>query len=169
MVIARIVSFHLEIELIESLMTRLNVSLLEPIALALCDWSDLQKFRRHLAKTAIIPRHGSQTMKLLDQTIQTEVTEMLGRLGSQGGNDSVPVPFTKDLLLQMCHNVFTNFLCSRKFSYDDETFKKTVWGYDFVFYDVNQCYSTDFLPYLTTMGVNRKYLNEVATCCEGLR
>ena len=45
-------------------------------------------------------------------------------------------------------NVFMNYLCSERFSYDDEEFRKITDSFDFIFEDINNGHPTDFLPRL---------------------
>ena len=54
----------------------------------------------------------------------------------------------KPTLLAMCANVFTHYMCSSRFGYSDPAFRKTVRLFDQIFWDINQGYAVDFLPWL---------------------
>lgn len=54
----------------------------------------------------------------------------------------------KPTLLAMCANVFTHYMCSSRFNYDDQAFCKVVRLFDQIFWNINQGYAVDFLPWL---------------------
>jgi cytochrome P450 family 307 subfamily A len=54
----------------------------------------------------------------------------------------------KPVLLSMCANVFTHYMCSSRFAYDHVEFQKIVRLFDQIFWDINQGYAVDFLPWL---------------------
>lgn len=54
----------------------------------------------------------------------------------------------KPILLAACANMFTQYMCSTSFEYSDEGFKKTVRYFDEIFWEINQGYAVDFLPWL---------------------
>lgn len=54
----------------------------------------------------------------------------------------------KPIILRNCANIFLNHFCSKNFDIDDEKFAKMVDDYDEIFYEVNQGYAADFLPFL---------------------
>lgn len=59
----------------------------------------------------------------------------------------------KPLLLAACCNMFTQYMCSTSFDYSDGGFKKTVRYFDEIFWEINQGYAIDFLPWLLPMYV----------------
>jgi cytochrome P450 family 307 subfamily A len=71
-----------------------------------------------------------------------ELNRKVDLLGGGGGIDLKPT------MLAMCANVFTHYMCSSRFGYDDAAFVKTVRLFDQIFWDINQGYAVDFLPWL---------------------
>ncbi|CAG0905771.1 unnamed protein product, partial [Darwinula stevensoni] len=114
--------------------------------MALCDWSNLQKTRRNIVNSYTHPRPSSDTFRHLNDVIAAEVDRLIETLReeSTGGGRIQP----KQPLLQACANVFTSYLCSRRFEAEDEDFREMVKCFDLIFYDINQGYAVDFLPWL---------------------
>nr|CAH7734882.1 unnamed protein product [Callosobruchus chinensis]CAH7738788.1 unnamed protein product [Callosobruchus chinensis] len=44
--------------------------------------------------------------------------------------------------------MFTQYMCSTSFSYEDQEFKKIVRFFDDIFWEINQGYAVDFMPWL---------------------
>ncbi|KAI1305954.1 Cytochrome P450 -like protein [Halotydeus destructor] len=132
-------------------------------SLALCDWSDLQRMRRIVAQLGILPRYGSRLHHHLDACIQTDIQPYINHvLKSQ-------LVLEKFDLLYMCSNIFTNYLCSTRFDTSNEAYRETMYNYDYVFFDINNCYSFDFIPSLTTVGIGKSYVDDLVKKCNSLR
>ena len=134
------------------------------LALALCDWSDLQKARRSLARHYCHPRASSLQFDALSGVLTSEsglmVQEMslktaAAKLAGQKGIDLKPT------LLAMCANVFTHYMCSSRFNYDDPAFTKVVRLFDQIFWDINQGYAVDFLPWL--LPAYRRHMQQLTS------
>ncbi|XP_054161103.1 cytochrome P450 307a1-like [Oppia nitens] len=143
-------------------------------ALALCDWSDIQKFRRSMAQLGLIPKFGShfyrQLAKCIESEIQLKIVGLLDESHSKKTNsNTVVINLTKRDVLIMCANIFIKYLCTKKPSSDCKKFLAAVDDYDYIFYDVNQCYAIDFLPFLSVLGLHRQYLNSVEQSALSLR
>ena len=54
----------------------------------------------------------------------------------------------KPVILAAMGNMFTHYMCSMRFGYSDELFNKVVGIFDDIFWDINQGYAVDFLPWL---------------------
>lgn len=54
----------------------------------------------------------------------------------------------KPLIQQACANMFSQYMCSTRFSYDDEGFQNITKCFDDIFWEINQGYAVDFLPWL---------------------
>ena len=67
----------------------------------------------------------------------------------------------KPTLLAMCANVFTHYMCSSRFNYDDEAFVKVVRLFDQIFWDINQGYAVDFLPWL--LPAYRRHMQQLTS------
>ena len=55
----------------------------------------------------------------------------------------------KQLIQQVCANMFTQYMCSIRFDYDDLDFQIIVKYFDEIFWEINQGYVVDFLPWLS--------------------
>lgn len=54
----------------------------------------------------------------------------------------------KPVILTAIGNMFTQYMCSTRFGYYDEEFNNVVRIFDEIFWDINQGYALDFLPWL---------------------
>lgn len=55
----------------------------------------------------------------------------------------------KPLILRACANMFSQYMCSLRFDYEDLEFQLVVKYFDEIFWEINQGYSLDFLPWLS--------------------
>uniref|UniRef100_A0A0V0G3J2 Putative cytochrome p450 307a1-like protein n=1 Tax=Triatoma dimidiata TaxID=72491 RepID=A0A0V0G3J2_TRIDM len=110
-------------------------------SLAFSDWSEMQKTRREMLRDHTFPRAFTARFQQLDTLLNEELLGLCTVL-RDGVTDIKP------LLLQSCANVFMAYFCSVKFSSDDEDFVKMVRNFDEIFFEVNQGYAADFLPWL---------------------
>ncbi|XP_015439111.1 PREDICTED: cytochrome P450 307a1-like [Dufourea novaeangliae] len=113
-------------------------------SLAFCNWSDVQKGRREMLRAHTFPRAFSARYNELNKIIGAEMDNLVGYLDSMAGK-SVHV---KPLILHSCANIFITYLCSKKFHLEHAGFRNMVENFDKVFYEVNQGYAADFLPFL---------------------
>ncbi|XP_067009253.2 cytochrome P450 307a1 [Anabrus simplex] len=115
-------------------------------SLALCDWSDLQKTRRSIARLYCSPRSASSHYDVLDAVGTAEVGEFIRELA----RSSTPgQPYHVKPLIQLaCANMFTRYMCSARFPYGDPGFRQIVRIFDEIFWEINQGYAVDFLPWL---------------------
>lgn len=74
-----------------------------------------------------------------------EITTFLHEIQKLPVNTPINI---KPLVLKACANMFTQYMCSTSFSYDDEEFRKVVRYFDEIFWEINQGYAVDFLPWL---------------------
>ncbi|KAK2711851.1 hypothetical protein QYM36_012848 [Artemia franciscana] len=132
-------------------------------SLALCDWSEVQKARRQLARQYCHPRPTSIQFESLSTVVQTECTSLVEEL-SKHTNQPVDI---KPWILCMCANVFSYYMCSERFGYNDVTFNKVVRLFDQIFWDINQGYAVDFLPWLEPFY--RKHLSDLASWAKFIR
>lgn len=51
--------------------------------------------------------------------------------------------------METCANLFIGYMCSVRFNYDDVGFKTMVRNFDEIFWEINQGYAVDFLPWLS--------------------
>ncbi|KAF6208389.1 hypothetical protein GE061_016843 [Apolygus lucorum] len=116
-------------------------------SLAFCDWSDKQKMKREMLRDHTFPRAFTERFYLLDTLVNDELNSLNQQL-SQG------VTNIKPALLQACANVFLSYFCSSKFMPNDPGFLKMVRNFDEIFYEVNQGYAADFMPWLMPLHAN---------------
>jgi len=57
----------------------------------------------------------------------------------------------KSLVLAACANMFSQYMCSVRFAYTMRSFQKVCRYYDEIFWDINQGYAVDFLPWLSPL------------------
>ncbi|XP_063231353.1 cytochrome P450 307a1-like [Bacillus rossius redtenbacheri] len=115
-------------------------------SLALCDWSDLQKTRRAISRAYCSPRFASAHFYNLDTVGSCEVAafaDVLRRRAAPGQPLDV-----KPLLNVACFNLFTQYMCSKRFAYDDPDCLSVVRTFDEIFWEINQGYAVDFMPWL---------------------
>ena len=110
------------------------------VALAFCNWSNTQKVRRDMLKAYTFPRAFTNRYYSLEELIS---------LGAQSIVESCSgEALTKGVISRSCANIFTRHFCSRNFGLNDADFVEMVDNYDDIFYEVNQGYAADFLPFL---------------------
>jgi cytochrome P450 family 307 subfamily A len=115
-------------------------------ALALCDWSNLQQKRRNLARKHCSPRDASSFHQKMSDVGVFEMQEMMDHLGKVNTPDA---DFhLKPMIMQAAANMFSQYMCSMRFEYEDKEFQKLVRSFDEIFWEINQGYAVDFLPWL---------------------
>nr|CAD7406546.1 unnamed protein product [Timema poppensis] len=117
-------------------------------SLALCDWSDLQKTRRSIARAYCSPRFASIHYDNLDVVGCGEVKEFLGELHRMTAASGGRQIYVKPVIQAACFNMFSQYMCSKRFSYDNEESRRIVRTFDEIFWEINQGYAVDFLPWL---------------------
>uniref|UniRef100_A0A0C9Q1C0 Spo_0 protein n=1 Tax=Fopius arisanus TaxID=64838 RepID=A0A0C9Q1C0_9HYME len=118
-------------------------------SLALCDWSEVQRTRRSLARSFCSPRGGSFQLEELSRIAALEASDLLSTLNQPEAEGVLrgEKPL-KPLLLTSVANMFTRYMCSTRFDNKDEEFRRIVGSFDEIFWDINQGYALDFLPWL---------------------
>lgn len=84
----------------------------------------------------------------MDSIASDELDTLLKELANATAGVSEQVVYIKPLLLMSCANMFIQFMCTERFKYNDYKFQTMVRTYDYIFYDINQSYPLDFLPWL---------------------
>lgn len=116
-------------------------------ALAFCDWSDTHKIRREMLRAYTFPRAASNKYKSLENIVDEEVNALVTRIGDG-------VTEAKPLILEHCASIFMKHFCSKTFDYDDNSFGRMIENFDDIFWEVNQGYAADFLPFLMPLHHN---------------
>ena len=106
------------------------------LALAFCDWSDVQKARREMLISHTFPRKFSMSFTRLSDISQEHLQQLsLDIKQSMDRQKSVSV---KPLVNEACANIFTQYFTTRSFDQKDDEFKKLLKNFDKVFWEVNQ-------------------------------
>lgn len=134
-------------------------------ALALCDWSSLQQKRRNLARRHCSPRDTSDFYRRMSDVGVLEMHEFRLELHKQIGNGSEI--YLKPVLQATAANMFSQYMCSRRFDYEDREFQHVVRLFDDIFWYINEGYALDFLPWLSPFYAN--HLNKVAGWSSDIR
>lgn len=75
--------------------------------------------------------------------------------------------YLKPILQATAANMFTQYMCSRRFEYDDQEFQHVVRLFDDIFWYINEGYAIDFLPWLSPFYT--KHLNKVSNWSTDIR
>ncbi|XP_070493366.1 cytochrome P450 307a1-like [Chironomus tepperi] len=117
-------------------------------SLALCDWSTLQQKRRNLARKHCSPRNNSDYFEKLNEVGCSEVEKCIEHMKKMVQETAGEIHM-KPLIMETCANLFLSYMCSTRFEYDDIDFKNMVRSFDEIFWEINQGYAVDFLPWLS--------------------
>ncbi|XP_032670539.1 cytochrome P450 307a1-like [Odontomachus brunneus] len=132
-------------------------------SLAFCNWSDVQKTRREMLRAHTFPRAFTTRYNQLNGIIGGEVDTLVNHLASTSGN----ALHAKPLILHMCANVFVKYFCSRRFGLEYAPFREMIENFDKVFYEVNQGYAADFMPFL--MPLHSRNMSRMANWSHEIR
>uniref|UniRef100_A0A8D8TKG2 Cytochrome P450 307a1 n=2 Tax=Cacopsylla melanoneura TaxID=428564 RepID=A0A8D8TKG2_9HEMI len=135
-------------------------------SMALCDWSSLQEKRRRIARKYCSPRIISSNYCLMSQISLIETPILLKAIHKRilTGNKSVQI---KPLLQSAFANMFTQYLCSTRFDYEDKHLQTMVRNFDEIFYEINQGHPVDFLPWLNPFFTG--HMNKIAGWANEIR
>lgn len=125
--------------------------------MALCDWSVLQKTRRSIARAYCSPRFTSIQYATVDKVGSTELEVFMAEMQKFPVNTPVDI---KPVVLGACANMFMQYMCSTSFPYDDTGFQKLVRHFDEIFWELNQGYAVDFMPWL--LPLYSKHMNKLS-------
>lgn len=134
-------------------------------SLALCDWSALQQKRRNLARKHCSPSDASSYYQKMSDVGVMEMHHFMDQL------DEVVTPGqdfkVKPLIMQACANMFTEYMCSVRFHYHDQGFQQMVRNFDEIFWEINQGYAVDFMPWLAPFY--HKHMNKLTRWSADIR
>ncbi|XP_050423589.1 cytochrome P450 307a1-like [Adelges cooleyi] len=138
-------------------------------SLALCDWSWLQETRRKIARMYCSPKVCSSNYQLLDSIASEELDVLLDSLAHACPEQAYQYHTVqmKPLLLMSCANMFVRFMCTKQFAYEDPEFRDMVRTFDEIFWDINQGYAVDFMPWLRPFYSN--HMNKLTRWSTSIR
>ncbi|GAB0092315.1 Cytochrome P450 307a1 [Sergentomyia squamirostris] len=134
-------------------------------SLALCDWSNLQQKRRNLARRHCSPRDNSDYYRKMCDIGCLEMGEFLRVLRMKVGDGQEL--HVKEILQATAANMFCHYMCSIRFDYADKDFLNVVNCFDKIFWDINEGYAVDFLPWLSPCYT--KLLNRISSWSTEIR
>lgn len=73
----------------------------------------------------------------------------------------------KPLVMATCMNMFSHYMCSIRFGYEDDEFRDVVRYFDEIFWEINQGYAIDFLPFL--LPFYRNHMKKLETWSKDIR
>lgn len=121
----------------------------------------MQKLRREMLIPHTFPRNFSTRHSQLNGIVTEHMTEMLHEFQSKQILD------IKSIVLQTCANIFIKYFTSISFETDNPDFLKLIGNFDKIFYEVNQGYAADFLPFLEPL--HRNNMKRMAEWSEEIR
>ena len=102
------------------------------------------------------PRAFTMKFNQLNSIICTEVETLLDHFAASSGNSIEGKP----LVLHTCANIFITYFCSKNFDLNHQAFTNMIQNFDKVFYEVNQGYAADFMPFL--MPLHQRNMGRMA-------
>ncbi|KAL0123159.1 hypothetical protein PUN28_007648 [Cardiocondyla obscurior] len=132
-------------------------------SLAFCNWSDVQKTRREMLRGHTFPRAFTTRYNQLNGIIGGEIDWLINHLTGVSGASV----HAKPLIMHTCANIFLNYFSSRRFGLSNESFREMIGNFDKVFYEVNQGYAADFMPFL--MPLHQRNMTRMANWSHGVR
>ncbi|XP_051174298.1 cytochrome P450 307a1-like isoform X2 [Leptopilina boulardi] len=132
-------------------------------ALAFSDWSELQKSRREMLRAHTFPRAFTKKHHQLSNIICQELKTLINELSIKS-NETIEA---KPLILHTCANIFMTYFCSKSFPIKHKEFNEMVYNFDKVFFEVNQGYAADFMPFL--MPLHHKNMSRMANWSHCIR
>lgn len=116
------------------------------LALAFCDWSDVHKVRRDMLTAHTFPRKYSMNFNRFGD-ISMEYLQQLSVEIKQSMEEKKSVSI-KPLVNETCANIFSQYFTTRSFDKNDSKFQQLIKNFEKIFWEVNQGYAADFLPFL---------------------
>lgn len=125
--------------------------------------------RREMLTQHAFPRNFSPRYQHLNEIIGNQMQCMLGDIKSQSVNcrSSTGAIEIKPFIMHACANIFTQYYCSRSFAANDTKFIEMIKNFDQIFWEVNQGYAADFLPFL--LPFHSKNLKRMENCTHEIR
>jgi len=109
------------------------------------------------------PRAFTTRYNQLNSIIGSELELLIDHLALVSGVNVHVKPF----IMHACANVFIKYFCSRSFNLGHGPFRGMIENFDKVFYEVNQGYAADFIPFL--MPLHQKNMTRMANWSHEIR
>lgn len=121
----------------------------------------MQKMRREQLVPHTFPRNYSNRHSQLNSIIAENVKDMLNEFRTKETLD------IKYPIVDTCANIFLKYFTSRSFDRSNKDFRTLITCFDEIFYEVNQGYAADFLPFLQPL--HRANLKRMSHWSEEIR
>ncbi|XP_028169064.1 cytochrome P450 307a1 [Ostrinia nubilalis] len=135
-------------------------------SLALCDWSNLQTRRRNLARRHCGPKQHTENFARIGSVATFEAIEMVQTLKTMANSTESSINL-KPILMSTAMNMFTHYMCNIRFEETDPEFRKIVDHFDEIFWEINQGYAVDFLPWLEPLY--KKHMDKLSGWSQDIR
>ncbi|CAH0698291.1 unnamed protein product [Spodoptera exigua] len=136
-------------------------------SLALCDWSNLQLRRRNLARRHCGPKQHTDNFARIGDVATFESVELVQTLKGITRNTDEAINL-KPILMTTAMNMFSHYMCNVRFDAEtDKDFRKVVDHFDEIFWEINQGYALDFLPWLAPFY--KKHLEKLSNWSSDIR
>ncbi|XP_061726956.1 cytochrome P450 307a1-like [Cydia pomonella] len=135
-------------------------------SLALCDWSNLQLRRRNLARRHCGPKQHTDNFARIGSVATFEAIELVQTLKHVTRTTESAINL-KPLLMSTAMNMFSHYMCNVRFDEDDVEFRKIVDHFDEIFWEINQGYAVDFLPWLSPFY--KKHMDKLSNWSKEIR
>ncbi|XP_059054979.1 cytochrome P450 307a1 [Achroia grisella] len=135
-------------------------------SLALCDWSNLQLRRRNLARRHCGPKQHTDSYAKIGTVATFESIELIQTLKSITRTSDSSINL-KPILMSTAMNMFSHYMCSVRFDENDPEFRKIVDHFDEIFWEINQGYAVDFLPWLAPFY--KKHMEKLSSWSHDIR
>ncbi|XP_011876596.1 PREDICTED: cytochrome P450 307a1-like [Vollenhovia emeryi] len=132
-------------------------------SLAFCNWSDVLKTRKEMLRGHAFPQAFTTRYNQLNGIIGGEVGWLINYLAGISGVGL----HAKPLIMHTCANIFIKYFCSRSFALGHAPLREMIENFDKVFYEVNQGYTVDFMPFLTPLY--QRHMTRIANLTEEIR
>lgn len=123
----------------------------------------MQKTRRETLRIHAFPRAFTKKYHQLNKIISNEINTLFNYIDMKNNHKLT----TKTMILQTCANIFTNYFSSKTFEFHDKEFQKIVINFDKIFWEVNQGYAADFMPFL--MPLHKLNMKRMANWAHEIR
>ena len=105
---------------------------MEHLALAFCDWSDMQKVRRDMLSTHTFPRKFSMSFNRLNDITIENYHQLSSEIRREIANEkSISI---KPIVMEACGNIFTEYFTTRSFDRNDKNFQMLIKNFDKIFW-----------------------------------
>jgi cytochrome P450 family 307 subfamily A len=118
----------------------------------------MQKTRRDMLSSHTFPRKFGTSFDRLNDITMDNYQQLSYKIRAHIDNENEMTTTglaVKPIVMSLCANIFTEYFTTRTFSHDDEKFQDLVKNFDKIFWEVNQGYAADFLPFLLPFHTKR--------------